>query len=104
MLACASPSNLPQTTQMSVSHIAETLRRIREMESQNTAPSLLWEDDDERHAKWQALCRSGEVVAAIKEARSMDPKLDLPGAHGLINAYREREGLLPPKKRWWWPF
>ena len=59
--------------------------------------------DDPMHAKWQALCRDGQVVEAIKEARGLG--LDFPQAYALINEFRQQEGLMPPKpRRWWWPF
>ena len=82
----------------------EAIRRIQGANSKPPAPSLLWELDDSRHEKWQKLCKSGKIVEAIKQARAMDAGLDLSEAYELINAYREKEGILPPKTRWWWPF
>lgn len=80
------------------------IKRIQGVNSKPPASSLRWDLDDPRHEKWQKLCKSGKVVEAIKQARTMDEDLDLSEAYDLINEYREKEGLLPPKRRWWWPF
>lgn len=77
------------------------LQRMREQPK--PTPTLDVPLDDPMHAQWQALCRGGQVVEAIKEARGLG--LDLPQAYALINEFRQQEGLMPPKpKRWWWPF
>lgn len=57
---------------------------------------------DPRHAKWQALVLDGQIVEGVREARDLG--LDLPQALGLVNEFRAERGLLPKRRRWWWPF
>lgn len=79
------------------------LQRIHNQESYKPAPALNVPLDDPMHTKWQALVLDGQVVEAVKEARTLG--LDLPQAYALVNEFRTQEGLMPPKpRRWWWPF